>query len=282
MGFWKKLFGPRTVPASRAQPSGVDRVHKPGGTEDQPPDLIGAARRGNWHEAKRLIRECDDLSSVQKVSEIAKAQFASSASRQTDSLRPLRWRKGEPNPTSCQVIRFGSGTSDSGVLFLCPACLMPSEKLDARITDVTGGLVICDRCGNVSHVPAAYKTQADGPGLAVHGGVRVPIADFGDWMLHHPSFRHADAEINGNYGLWGLCADCHYQYESTVLAMMLPLFDGADVLLTVRSAKSGQDTAALSKRQCPRCGKSDLIAIMVDIPPYVRDAVHAEKKKRGL
>jgi hypothetical protein len=38
---------------------------------------------------------------------------------------------------------------------------------------------------------------------------------------------------------------------------------------------------ALSKKRCPRCGNPDLLAIMVDVPQYVRDAVNKEKKRRG-
>jgi hypothetical protein len=63
---------------------------------------------------------------------------------------------------------------------------------------------------------------------------------------------------------------------------MLPLLDDANIILNVRSAKSGQDAEALSKKQCPRCGSSELVAVMVDIPQYVRDAFDGEKRRRGL
>ncbi|MGD1277141.1 MAG: ankyrin repeat domain-containing protein [Tepidisphaeraceae bacterium] len=214
-------------------------------------------------------------------------------SMQSESFEAFGWCKGKPNPTSPQVTRFGTGGVSLGVRFLCPTCSTPNTALDSQIDDVTGVLVKCD-CGNISHVPAAYKTQADISGLAVHGGVRVPIAEFEEWMFAHPSFLtadgrhvHPDTEFHGNYGLWGFCAGCHYQYASTVLAIFHSinpdgLFKGGSVFLNVHSAKSGQDAEALRKKQCPQCGNPDLIAIMVDIPKYVRDAVNAEKRKRGL
>jgi len=279
MGLFSKLFG------KRGAPTGTPTAKFSQVAEPSASPLIGAARRGDWDETKRLIRGCNDLDVIQEVYKMAEASFASSSSKQRDALRPLRWCKGKPNPTSPKVIRSQERSADPGVLFLCPACLMPSWKPAPRSTGVAGGLVICSRCSNVSHVPAAYMTQADVSGLAIHGGVRVPIAEFGDWMLHHPSYRSGDASLYGSYGLYGLCAGCHYKYESTVLALV-PITSyvatkGATVTLNVHSAKSGQDAEALSKRQCPRCGTAELIAIMVDVPKYVRDATNAKEKSRA-
>src|SRR5208282_3940711 len=98
---------------------------------------------------------------------------------------------------------------------LCPTCSTPNQVVDTEILDVVGANVVCS-CGNVSHVPAAYRTQTDVSHLAVHGGVRVPIAKFGGWTLAHPSLRTPDAHVrsdvkyHGNYGLWAFCAGCHY------------------------------------------------------------------------
>ena len=163
--------------------------------------------------------------------------------------------------------------------------------LEAQLDDVTGGMAKCS-CGNFAHVPAAYKFQTDVSGLAIHSGVRVPIAEFGDWMLCHSSFRtpkgelNPDTEVHGSYGLWAKCAGCDYLYASTVLAgyhMIDPegLFGGARVMMNVHSDKSARDVSALSNRKCPECGHSDLYALMVDIPKYVRDAFNTAKKRRS-
>ncbi len=205
----------------------------------------------------------------------------------SQAQRPASWPKGQPNPVSKSVIRIFPF-----VRFLCPTCSTPNNVIINDIPDVSGVLVKCDGCGDVSHVPAAYKTQADVSGLAVHGSIRVPIAEFNDWMLAHPSFLtsdahvHPDVEFHGNYGLWGICAGCHYQYASTVVAASYAwggdLFEGATVMFNAHSEKSALDFEALSKKECPSCGNPDLLAIMVDVPQYVRDAVNAEKKNRGL
>lgn len=208
------------------------------------------------------------------------------------SKKPQTWSEGQPNPTSKSVTRVRVGTS-SGLRFLCPTCSTPNTVLDADINDLAGALVICDDgCQNVSHVPAAYKTRPDASDLVVHGGVRVPIAEFNDWMLAHPSFRtpdgklRSDVQFHGNYGLWGFCAGCQHKYASTVIAASPSwggeLYAESMVIFNANSEESRQDFEALSKKQCPRCGSPDLIAIMVDVPKDVRDAITAEKKKRGL
>ena len=122
--------------------------------------------------------------------------------------------------------------------------------------------------------------------------MRVPIAQFSDWALAHPSLRtpdaklRPDAEFHGNYGLWGICAGCHHQYASTVIAAWTSwggkLFAGATVVFNANAEKSREDFEALSKGKCPHCGSPDLIAIMVDVPKDIRDGINSEKKKRGL
>jgi len=239
----------------------------------------GGAYAGFW---------CNSCSSVVQSPSAAppgtrQPQDAGSSALSQQS-RVSEWSKGKPNPTSNQVSR-----SLTGVRFLCPKCSAPNHVSDGRIKDVAGALVKCE-CGNISHVPAAYKTRADLPGLAVHGGVRVPIAEFADWMFAHPSFLTADGHhvrpdtaLLGNYGLWGFCAGCHHQYASTVLSILPTVnYLGAKTLVNVHSAESGEDVEALSKKRCLRCGNSNLIAIMVDIPKYVHDAIDGEKRKRGL
>ncbi len=195
-----------------------------------------------------------------------------------------RRAKGKPNPSSRKVAHLGQGGTSSRVEYLCPACSMPNTALDVQMDDLTGALATCV-CGTFSHVPAAYKRgRADASGLAIYSAVRVPIADFFRWMSAHPSFRAEDIELYGSYGLWALCAGCHHRYASTVLAslpMMLQLGTQQTIFMT-HSGKSGQDAEAIEKQQCPRCGNPDLLALIVDIPKYVRDAVDAEKKRRGL
>jgi hypothetical protein len=195
--------------------------------------------------------------------------------------------KGKPNPTSSQVVRFGKRGDSSGIRFLCPTCSTPNTAYDSQIFDVVGANCKCS-CGNISHIPAAYKTQTDISSLAVHGGVCVPIADLETWMLSHPSFRtpdgrlQPDTEFHGSYGLWGFCAGCHYQYASTILSMF-PMFGSfKSTIVNVNSEKSRQDVDALSKKGCPRCGNSNLIAIMIGVPKDVRAAIEIERRKRGL
>jgi hypothetical protein len=136
-------------------------------------------------------------------------------------------------------------------------------------------------------VPAAYNTEADISSVAIYGSVRVPIAEFTGWQFGHPSFLtadghvHPDTEFHGNYGLWGICAGCHYRYASTVLAI-LSVMDADRVLFNAHSAKSAEDADALMQKRCPRCGNPDLLVIMVDVPDYVREAIGAEKRRRGL
>ena len=203
--------------------------------------------------------------------------------------KPLDWSKGQPNPKSKSVARFGRGGPSSGVQFLCPACTTENRVFDKDISDVSGANVSCDVCGTISHVPMAYRMQSDISGLTIHGSVRVPIAEFSDWVFAHPSFLtsdrkhvHPDTEFHGNYGLWGFCAGCRHQYASTVLPTYYSLIPGTRTLFNAHSEKSRQDFDALIEKHCPSCGNPDLLAIMVDVPQYVRDALNIEKKKRGL
>ncbi len=194
---------------------------------------------------------------------------------------PANWIKGEPNPISKEVTRFAHGAGSSGVNFLCPTCSSQNTALDSQIHDVTGVLVKCAHCGNVSHVPSAYKAKGDMSGLSVHGGVRVPIAEFGDWMFGHPLFSTADAEIYGSYGLWGLCAGCHHRYASTVLVMFPAMEQFRETAFGAKSKESAEDLKALSERHCPNCRDANLITILVDIPNYVRDAAAATSNKQS-
>jgi cytochrome c-type biogenesis protein CcmH/NrfF len=60
------------------------------------------------------------------------------------------------------------------------------------------------------------------------------------------------------------------------------MIDGTHTVFNAHSEKSRQDFEALTEKHCPRCGNPDLLAIMVAVPQYVRDALNNEKKKRGL
>jgi len=203
----------------------------------------------------------------------------------TESVLPLgsvRWRKGEPNPVSKQVTRFRHENVLSGVKFLCPTCSLPNTCFDSNIADAVGALVQCRHCGNVCHVPTAYRTQRDVSGLAVRGGICVPIVEFADWFFAHPSYMSANAEIYASYGLWGFCAGCYHGYASTVLVMLPAFAQAKGVFFNAKSNESADDFKALTDKHCRSCGHSDLIALMVDVPQCVRDAVDAERKRQGL
>jgi|SRR5580658_436461 hypothetical protein len=195
---------------------------------------------------------------------------------------PSLWSKGRPNPVARIVIR-----ANGGVRYLCPTCSEPVTLEDSRIPYPAGRIVAC-RCRSISHVPAYYKTKADSSGPAIAAGVRVPIGDLSKWVLGHPCFATPDAklrsdvEFHGSYGLWAACAACHYQYATTVLAAF-PLLPGPTHIFNARSDKSARDFEALTNtKQCPNCGATELLAIMVDVPQYVRNAVNAERTKRGI
>ena len=205
----------------------------------------------------------------------------------TENVLPLesfRWQNGEPNPSSKQVIRFKHENVFSGVKFLCPTCSLPNICFDENIADTVGVLVDCRHCGNVSHVPTAYRTQADVSALAIRGGILVPISEFGDWFFAHPSYSSKDAELYGSYGLWGFCAGCNHRFARTVLAM-LPVFAQFKKGIfdfNAKSKESADDFESLTNNSCGNCGHPNLIALMVDIPQYVRQALEAERKRRGL
>jgi len=191
---------------------------------------------------------------------------------------PSLWTKGRQNPKSCAVTRIGSGDS-RGLRFLCPACSSPNTVLDSALTTPFGARVRC-HCGCFSHAPSTVKTKADVRGIAIHGAVRVSIADFPHWLAGHPSHRTSNSEVYANYGLWATCAGCGYEYETTVTAMPFVWATPAKTtIMGVNSEKSGREFRALAQKQCPSCGDPDLYALLVDVPKEIADFVRAEMKR---
>jgi hypothetical protein len=66
------------------------------------------------------------------------------------------------------------------------------------VADNTVAMVRCVHCSNISHVPAAFKREQSAEPLEIRGGVVVPIAEFGEWLFAHPSFKAEDAELLGS------------------------------------------------------------------------------------
>ncbi|HEV7670049.1 MAG TPA: hypothetical protein VGS22_16130 [Thermoanaerobaculia bacterium] len=191
-------------------------------------------------------------------------------------LESVRWRKGEPNPKSDHVERFTEGVQ--GVRFTCPTCRLPNYCYN--IAEDAGAMVQCGHCGNIAHVPAAYKNARTTSQLEIRGCSYVPIAEFGDWFFAHPYYSSSNAEDWGSYGLWAFCASCKHRFASTVLAIFPVASRAGGLMFNANSPASAKDMQGLLGGKCPACGNSDLLALMVEIPPSVREKIDRERRRR--
>ena len=172
--------------------------------------------------------------------------------------------------------------------FKCPTC--PSAVFIglSTIDPVIGVNVVCPGCGNTAHVPGSYRTRPNVAGLSITGGVEVSIAEYVDWFLSHPLVvtlkKAGQVDLLCDYGLWGFCPKCNYQYTSTVLAYNLPFLqmahDADGFVLRTSTSNSYTETTALQSGHCPSCGHKSLIVIIADIPDYVRTAIASIRKKK--
>jgi hypothetical protein len=190
---------------------------------------------------------------------------------QVASLQSVRWIKGESNPKSPHVERFTRGVQ--GVRFACPTCKLPNYCYDSALADDAGAMVECGHCGNVAHVPAAYKSQTTSEELEIRGCAYIPIADYRDWFFAHPCYSSGNAEDFGSYGLWGYCAACKHEFAGTVLASFPVASMARGLVFNANSPASAMDMRGLLDGQCPDCGTPDLLALMIEIPFSVRDKI---------
>jgi hypothetical protein len=122
----------------------------------------------------------------------------------------------------------------------------------------------------------------------------VPISQFGEWYFNHPIFcsllKTKDVDLLPQYGLWAFCAKCYHAYKSTILDE-LPMLQtmrkhGGSLFFTAKSEESAIDLRSLASGHCPSCGHENLIAIMTDIPAYVREVIkeweRSEEEKVAL
>jgi hypothetical protein len=195
-----------------------------------------------------------------------------------------RSQQGHANPISRNV-----NLDRVSVTFTCPTC---SKEINVRrdaIADVVGKLIKCG-CGTISHVSSAFKTGTDASSLSIPSSVRVPIARLSDWMWDHEAFRTDDfqsrsgREYHSQYGLWGICPTCDHYYATAVLDWIpiasLDARGGATFIFNANSEESARDMEALVKQKgYPNCGDMDILAIMIDVPQYVREAIDAKKKQ---
>jgi len=198
---------------------------------------------------------------------------------QIPPLQSVRWRKGEPNPKSGHVVRFTEGVN--GVKFLCPTCRLPNYCYDSSVADEAGAMVECGHCGNIAHVPAAYKSLSDTSLLEIRGCSYVPMTEFRDWFFAHPCYSSDNAEDWGSYGLWAYCALCKHQLASTVLSIFPAASMAGGLVFTAHSPASAKDMEGLLEGKCPACAERNLLALMIHIPDAVRQKIILERQRRA-
>jgi len=186
------------------------------------------------------------------------------------------WKKGEENPftTNAKV--------DAGIEFQCPMCSERITYPNPRVEPILGGHFECNSCKDISHIPSAFFSAAKPPGLKITAGVLVPIAQWSEWYHSHPAFcsllRTNSTSLHDNYGLWAFCARCYYLYQKSVLSVLSLTQQGGPTLpFGASSIESALEMRALTAGHCPRCGDAVLIAIMADVPVYVREAIETWK-----
>ena len=180
------------------------------------------------------------------------------------------------NPFSTEAF-FEAGE----LVFKCPTCPSAVRVALHRIDPVVGVHSVCPGCGNVAHVPGAYKAAPKPAGLKITGGVSVTIAQFAEWYLGHPLvvslIKARESDLHHRYGLWAFCAGCHREYPATVLPFFASAQDAAGFVFTARTTDSAKAMESLTSGRCVSCGHSSLTAIVADIPDYVRSALPAER-----
>jgi len=189
------------------------------------------------------------------------------------------WQKGQPNPVSDRVDRLTEGVK--GVRFACPTCKLPNYCWVSDMADDVGANVLCGHCGNISHVPAAFKNAKDAVGLEIPGCSYVPIAEFEDWLMSHPVYSSENIEDLGSYGLWAFCADCKHQFSSTVLPTFSIAVGMKGFVFNAKTQKSSDDMRGLLDGKCPACGDKYLLALMIEIPDEVRESIARERERRA-
>jgi hypothetical protein len=203
---------------------------------------------------------------------------AKAPGEQIPPLTSVRWQKGQANPKSDRVALVIEGVRVL-VRFACPTCNIPNYCDGSNIAEYVGVMVECENCGNVSHVPAAFKNATDTSRLEIRGCSYVPIAEFRDWFFAHPSFSLANADDSGSYGLWAYCARCKHRFASTVLPSFVTSMGRRTVFLA-NTPTSGEDMTGLLDGRCPECSDSNLLALMIDIPSSVREKLALERQRR--
>jgi hypothetical protein len=160
--------------------------------------------------------------------------------------------------------------------FQCPTCPGGVAVDLGPMDPITGVNAVCPNCRNVSHVPGGYRAGQKPAGLRIWGGVKVPIARFGDWYAAHPLVaslvESGQSDILNDYGLWAFCASCYHQVPATVLTSLPMAQRASGFVFTARTPGSARDMESLVSGRCPSCGHGELIAIVADIPDYVRQA----------
>ncbi|MHB1314575.1 MAG: hypothetical protein ACYCX2_03725 [Christensenellales bacterium] len=178
------------------------------------------------------------------------------------------------NPTSTYILISGGKFT-----FKCPICQSTIIVSIQNVDAIIGINVICLSCKNVIHVPGGYKTWPKPSGLKITGGVQVPISNYVDWFFSHPlvvSLKKSNKmDLLYDYGLWGFCPSCYYQYSATVLSYTFPVFHMSKpsegfVLLTSRP-DSENVVSSLKSGHCPKCSNTNLIVIVAEIPSYVQN-----------
>lgn len=202
------------------------------------------------------------------------------------SLKPFRWREGEENPTARTI----SVTEAGRLSFSCPTCGSTVYPDPSRIDSLVGLSVQCPGCKNISHVPGGFASGSPSPDLKITGGVLVPIEQLAEWFYAHPVrkslFDTRETDLLAHDGLRGFCASCLHRfrgnilYQFCVVSWMTPYSTG--LLFTAHSPESKRDMEALLEGKCPSCGCDRIIAILADIPRYVRDWLHRKVRIADL
>ncbi|MBU4472151.1 MAG: hypothetical protein L6301_00435 [Desulfobacteraceae bacterium] len=184
------------------------------------------------------------------------------------SLDSVRWEKGRHNPRSPKVDRLTEGVH--GVRFLCPTCGIPNYCFDDQIVEYMGSMVQCAHCKNISHVPANAHGAETAADFDVYACSFVPITEFSDWLMAHPSSEGGDPADWSSYGLWAYCADCAHRYASSVLFAFSMSSMLRGTIFQANSTESATDIDSLWNGACPRCSGSNLLTLLIDVPENVK------------
>jgi hypothetical protein len=176
------------------------------------------------------------------------------------------------NPfTSKAAVRGGT------IFFKCPTCPNSLSTSLQQIDPIIGVNVACQSCKNISHVPGAYKTKANPPGMRITGGVRVPVSQFADWYFRNPIIegliKSGQTDLLNNHGLWAFCSTCYHQFPATVLCYFAIASRAGGLMFNARTPDSARDMEALRAGHCSQCQNTNLIVVATEIPDYVREVI---------